>query len=75
MPTISRRAAALHEETPRDILRSCDELSIILHDLELHVAPADVTGKRLLAIARDRLAAISSAAQHDSGETGTAQGG
>ena len=74
MPTISRRAA-ITAGVAIDILRSCDELSIILHDLELHVAPADVTGKRLLAIARDRLAAISSAAQHDSGETGTAQGG
>jgi hypothetical protein len=60
----------------RDILRSCNELSNILHSLELHIAPADLTGKRLLAVARDRLTAISSAAEHDppGTGTGTAQG-
>jgi hypothetical protein len=58
----------------RDILRSCNELSHILHNLELHVAPADLTGKHLLAVARDRLTAISSAAQNDLPGGGTAQG-
>ena len=52
-----------------DILRSCNELSNILHTLELHVAPADLTAKRLLAVARDRVAAITSAAEI-SGHTG-----
>jgi hypothetical protein len=58
----------------REILRSCNELCNILHNLELHVAPADLTGKHLLAVARDRLTAISSAAQHDLPGAGTAQG-
>jgi hypothetical protein len=55
----------------RDIVRSCNELFNILHTLELHVAPADVTGKRLLAVARDRLTSISSAAQRDLPGSGT----
>jgi hypothetical protein len=49
----------------QDILRSCNELSDILHNLELHIAPADLTGKRLLAVARDRLMAIVSAVERD----------
>jgi hypothetical protein len=57
----------------RDILRSCNELSNILRNLELHVAPADLTAKRLLAVARDRLTAISSAAEQDLPAAGTAQ--
>ena len=52
-----------------DLLRSCDELFNILHNLEFHVAPADVTGKRLLAVARDRLKAISSAAEQAGAST------
>jgi hypothetical protein len=59
--------------TDRDILCSCNELSNILHNLELHIAPADLTGKHLLAVARDRLSAISSAVQHDLPGAGSAQ--
>ena len=57
--------------TNRDILCSCNELSNILHNLELHIAPADLTGKHLLAVARDRLSAIFAAAQHDLPGAGT----
>jgi hypothetical protein len=46
-----------------DFAGECNALFNVLHALEQHVAPADLTAKRLLHEARERLQAIEKIAQ------------
>jgi len=46
-----------------DITKLCNQLYNVLHELDLHVAPADATGKRLVHEAHVILRAISATAQ------------
>jgi hypothetical protein len=48
----------------REITQLANRLFNLLNELEQHVAPADVTGKRLLYEAHQRLKEISAAAEH-----------
>jgi hypothetical protein len=46
-----------------EILKLCNQLFNVLHALDQHVAPADLSGKRLLYEAQDRLKAIATEAE------------
>jgi hypothetical protein len=46
-----------------EILKLCNQLYNVLHELDQHVAPADLTGKRLIYEAHQRLKAISAEAE------------
>jgi hypothetical protein len=64
-------ASAVTESAPmqhalqqnQDIVKLTNQLFNVLHQLEQHVAPADLTGKRLIHEAHERLQEISGAAQ------------